>query len=216
MYLGDPTSGDALHHLIKEVVDNSVDEHLGGHCDKIEVKLQADGVCTVIDNGRGIPVEIHPEEGISALQMVLCSLHAGGKFDNDSYEQSAGLHGVGVSAVNAVSKWLVARVWRGEKLNGDDVHYEFRCERGIPVTPVERIVLMGSSDDAPDGPTGTVITWKRDLQIFKGVIDYDRKIVADRLQELAFLNPGLLLTLTDERGKAPRVQKFQFEDGIRQ
>lgn len=127
MYLGDPTSGDALHHLIKEVVDNSVDEHLAGHCTEITVWLQPDGWATVTDNGRGIPIDIHPEEGVSALQLVLCDLHAGGKFDNDSYEQSAGLHGVGVSAVNAVSEELVACVYRGEidPASEEAVSYEF-------------------------------------------------------------------------------------------
>jgi DNA gyrase subunit B len=203
MYLGDPTSGDALHHLIREVVDNSVDEHLAGHCYNITVRLLPDGWCEVTDDGRGIPVDIHPEEGISALQMVLCSLHAGGKFDNDSYEQSAGLHGVGVSAVNAVSEVMEASVWRDGHL------YKFRCERGVPVSPV---VDMGG----PVKITGTQIRWKRDLQIFKDVVEYDRKTVAERLQELAFLNPGLNLTLVDERGKAPWQKIFQFEDGVRQ
>lgn len=217
MYLGDPTSGDALHHLIKEVVDNSVDEHLAGHCTEITVWLQPDGWATVTDNGRGIPIDIHPEEGVSALQLVLCDLHAGGKFDNDSYEQSAGLHGVGVSAVNAVSEELVACVYRGEidPASEEVVSYEFRCKRGIPQGPVERVVNMGGIEDAPASGRGTVISWKRDLEIFKGVVDYDRKIVADRLQELAFLNPGLKITLIDERGK-PWERVFQFDDGIRQ
>lgn len=203
MYLGDPTSGDALHHLVKEVVDNSVDEHLGGHCDTIEVRLLPDGVCSVRDNGRGIPVDVHPEEGVSALQMVMCSLHAGGKFDNDSYEQSAGLHGVGVSAVNAVSAYCDVHVWR------DGRHWTQTYVQGVPQGDVQD---MGEWP----GPTGTQVVWQRDLQIFKGVVEYERRLVADRLQELAFLNPGLKIVLTDERGKAPWERTFQFEQGIRE
>jgi DNA gyrase subunit B len=203
MYLGDPTSGDALHHLIKEVVDNSVDEHLGGHCDTIEVRLLADGYCSVKDNGRGIPVDIHPEEGVSALQMVMCSLHAGGKFDNDSYEQSAGLHGVGVSAVNAVSSRCDVHIWR----DGRYWHQEYA--QGVPQGDVQD---MGEWT----GPTGTQVVWQRDLQIFKGITEYDRKLVADRIQELAFLNPGLKITLVDERGKAGWERTFQFDQGIRE
>ena len=203
MYLGDPTSGDALHHLIKEVVDNSVDEHLAGHCDRIEVLLSPDGYCAVKDNGRGIPVGIHPEEGVSALQMVMCSLHAGGKFDSDSYEQSAGLHGVGVSAVNAVSSACGAHIWR------DGRYWYQEYAQGIPKGDVQN---MGEWL----GPTGTQIVWQRDLSIFKGVVDYDRKVVVERLQELAFLNPGLSITLIDERGKVPWQKTYQFEDGIRQ
>lgn len=203
MYLGDPSSGDALHHLIKEVVDNSVDEHLAGHCSTIVVELLPDGVCQVTDNGRGIPVDIHPEEGVSALQLVLCDLHAGGKFDNDSYDQSAGLHGVGVSAVNAVSEWLEAEVYRSGRT------YAFRCERGMPVGEVTDV---GKSN----GHTGTLIRWKRDLQIFKGVTDYDRKLVADRLQELAFLNPRLKIVLSDKRGKVEHEKIFEYQEGVRE
>ena len=201
MYLGDPSSGDALHHLIKEVVDNSVDEHLAGYCTKIEVLLLPDGLCSVKDNGRGIPVGIHPEEGISALQMVMCSLHSGGKFNNDNYAEAAGLHGVGVAAVNAVSEECGAHVWR-------DGRYWFQSyARGVPTGDVQD---MGEYP----GPTGTQVVWKRDLQIFKGVIDYDRKIVADRLQELAFLNPGLEIMLTDHRGKAEWSKTFRYEQGV--
>jgi DNA gyrase subunit B len=201
MYLGDATNGDALHHLIKEVVDNSVDEHLGGHADVIEVILDDDGVVQVSDNGRGIPVGINKEEGKSALEMVMCDLHAGGKFDNDSYAQSSGLHGVGVSAVNAVSEWLVAEVWR------DGHFWTQRYERGVPVTEVTK---GGSSE----GRTGTTVRWKRDLQIFKGVIEYDRKTVAERLRELAFLNPGLKIVLTDTRKKL-WTEEYLYVGGIK-
>jgi DNA gyrase subunit B len=202
MYLGDPTSGDALHHLIKEVVDNSVDEHLAGHCTEIVVSLEPEGWASVSDNGRGIPVDIHPTEGVSALQMVLGSLHAGGKFDNDSYEQSAGLHGVGVSAVNAVSDELIATIER-------DGHVWVQTySRGIPTSAVEN---RGASTNR-----GTHIAWRRDLDIFKEVTEYDRRLVAERLQELAFLNPGLLIRLIDSRGKKTNEQTFQFQEGIRQ
>jgi DNA gyrase subunit B len=202
MYLGDPTSGDALHHCIKEVVDNSVDEHLGGHCTEIDVFLMPDGVVSVHDNGRGIPVDIHPEEKISALQLVLCDLHAGGKFDNDSYAKSAGLHGVGVSAVNAVSEWLEAEVVR------DGTMYTFRCERGIPTGPV---INAGPAK----GDRGTSIRWKRDLQIFRDVIDYDRKLVSTRLRELAFLNPGLKLSLYDTRGNKSWSEEYLYRGGAK-
>lgn len=203
MFLGDPTNGDALHHMIEEVVANSVDESLAGHCDTITVELLPDGWAQVTDNGRGIPVEMNPEEGISALQMVMCSLFAGGKFDNNSYEQSAGLHGVGVSAVNAVSEVLEATVWRNGHL------YTQQYAAGEPTTEVAD---MGAGVSI----TGTKIKWKRDLTIFKGVIDYDRKLVADRIQELAFLNPGLTITLTDTRGKSMWSHEYQFDDGIKQ
>lgn len=201
MYLGDPTSGDALHHLIKEVVDNSVDEHLAGHCNEIEVSLLPNGLCSVRDNGRGIPVDLHPEEGVSALQMVMCSLHAGGKFDHDSYEKSAGLHGVGVSAVNAVSEECAAHIWR------DGTYWTQTYTRGVPDGPVQE---MGPWP----GPTGTMIVWKRDLEIFRDVVEYDRKIVADRLRELAFLNPGLKITLKDHRDKKPVEEVYDYRNGI--
>lgn len=204
MYLGDPTSGDALHHLIKEVVDNSVDEHLAGHCSHITVQLDEDGVCTVVDDGRGIPVDIHPEEKVSALQLVLCDLHAGGKFDQDSYAKSAGLHGVGVSAVNAVSEWMEAKVYRDGKA------YFFRCVRGVPTGGVVQL-----DGDLKPGVRGTSIRWKRDLQIFKGVTEYDRKRVADRLQELAFLNPGLKIWFIDQRGKKTHTHEYLYAGGIK-
>jgi DNA gyrase subunit B len=201
MYLGDPTSGDALHHCIKEVVDNSVDEHLGGHCDQIHVTLLEDGICEVVDNGRGIPTDIHPEEKVSALQMVMCDLHAGGKFDQGSYEKSAGLHGVGVSAVNAVSEWLVAEVHR------DGFIWTQRYERGIPEDNVHK----------GDRTTkhGTKVTWKRDLQIFKGVTEYDRKQVGERLRELAFLNPGLTIVFTDKRAKKEWSETYFYKGGVK-
>lgn len=209
MYLGDVTSGDALHHCIKEVVDNSVDEHLGGHATTVVVELLKDGICRVTDDGRGIPVEIHKEEGVSALQLVMCDLHAGGKFDHESYEKSAGLHGVGVSAVNAVSEWLTARVWKKGRT------YEQGYERGVPQADVAEVEV--GEDDGRLADHGTQITWKRDLQIFKEAVEYDKKVVADRLQELAFLNPGLKVILIDARGKGekPARVEYKYEGGIR-
>lgn len=204
MYLGDPTSGDALHHCVWEAVDNAVDEHLGGHASEITVTLLEGGGVKVEDNGRGIPVDIHPEEGISALQMVLTSLHAGGKFDHDSYEQSAGLHGVGISAVNAVSELMMVTVYR------DGQEYRQEYSRGVPVTEV--LCLGGTYGNL----TGTVVYWKRDLDIFSGVVEYEAEIIQTRLQELAFLNPGLKITFTDGRGKKPKVVIYLYNGGIKE
>ena len=204
MYLGDPSSGDALHHCIWEAVDNAVDEHLAGHATEVSITLGPDGVAAVSDNGRGIPVDIHPEEGISALQMVMTSLHAGGKFDHDSYEQSAGLHGVGISAVNAVSEWLIATVDR------DGRRHEQTYHRGVPASAV---VDLGPTETLA---TGTAVQWKRDLTIFSGVVEYDADIICTRLQELAFLNPGLEITFADTRGKKPVVVIYRYEGGIKQ
>ncbi len=205
MYLGDPTSGDALHHCVWEAVDNAVDEHLAGHATKVTVELLPDGIVSVADNGRGIPVDIHPEEGISALQMVMTSLHAGGKFDHDSYDQSAGLHGVGISAVNAVSEYMHVQVSRGGKL------WEQTYAKGLPTSDVIHASMVKNPKD-----TGTRVTWKRDLTIFSGVIEYDAGTITTRLQELAFLNPGLEVVFSDTRGKKPKVVQYHYEGGIQQ
>jgi len=202
MYLGDPSSGDALHRLIWEVVDNSVDEHLAGHCTKIWVELMPDGWASVADNGRGVPVGPHPTEGIDTLELVMTSLHAGGKFDADSYDRSAGLHGVGVSAVNAVSAECAVFVFREGK------RWHQRYVRGKPITAV-------THDDVAKH-TGTEVHWKRDLQIFSGVTEYDRKVVAQRLQELAFLNPGLTLLLVDTREAKPWRAEYCYARGLPQ
>jgi len=202
MYLGDPTSGDALHHCVWEAVDNAVDEHLGGHASNIAVSLMPDGWVSVEDDGRGIPVGIHPEEGISALQMVMTSLHAGGKFDHNSYDQSAGLHGVGISAVNAVSSEMQVFV------NRDGHSYMQSYARGVPTSGVETV---GKSK-----LTGTKVAFQRDLDIFHGVIDYDYDIIDTRLQELAFLNPGLVITFSDTRGKKPKQVRYHYQGGIKE
>ncbi len=203
MYLGDPTSGDALHHCVGEVVDNAIDEHVGGHGDKIIVRLLKHDAVEIVDYGRGIPVGTHADTGLSALEMVMCSLHSGGKFDHDSYEKAAGLHGVGVSAVNAVSEHMTVVVRR------DGAVWEQKYARGIPQGPVQKIAALKKGE-----PTGTTVTWRRDEQIFSGVLTYDRRKVAARLQELAFLNPGLTIELEDERGKSWGVT-FHYEGGIK-
>ncbi len=198
MFIGD-TGVRGLHHLIFEVVDNSVDEAMAGFCRSDAVRIHADGSLSVTDDGRGIPVEIHPEEGKSALEVVLCTLHAGGKFDNKSYSVSAGLHGVGVSAVNALSEFLEATVWR------DGVEYVQRYERGAPASPVER-----------RGETvrrGTRIHFHPDRQIFKDT-NFVYETVAKRLRELAFLNKGVHIGLADER--SDRSEDFKYEGGIRE
>lgn len=201
MYLGDPTNGDALHHTVEEVVANSVDEHLAGHCSEIHVALLPNGGCSVLDNGRGIPVGPHPEEGIDTLELVLTSLHSGSKFDQDSYAKSAGLHGIGVSAINAVSSFCKATIWR----EGHEWYQTY--SEGKPTAPV----IRGAATKA----RGTHIEWVRDPSIFKGVVEYDRKRVADRLRELAMLNPGLTIQLIDRRSDKPWEYTFSYEGGIK-
>lgn len=199
MYLGDPTSGDALHHCIWEAVDNSVDEHLAGHARAVEVALLADGSVTVSDDGRGIPVGIN-DAGEQTLELVMTSLHAGGKFDNDSYAVSAGLHGVGISAVNAVSEWLVVDVYR------EGTHWQQEYVRGASVTDV--------LDLGPTNSHGTSVRWKWDPAIFSGTTEYDAKKITTRLEELAFLNPGLQLAFQDARRGVGTPRVFVFSNGL--
>ena len=201
MYIGS-TGPDGLHHLVYEVVDNCIDEAMAGFCDTIHVVLEKDDVVRVEDNGRGIPVDIHPKEGISALELVLTRLHAGGKFDKGSYKVSGGLHGVGVSCVNALSTWLEATV---EK-DGKKHFMEFRV--GKSVAPVREI---GAS-----GRRGTTIRWKADPAIFTETTTYNFDVLCGRLRELAFLNSGIRIYFRDERLSNPKEVLFQFEGGIRQ
>ncbi len=197
MYIGDRgTAG--LHHLVYEVLDNSIDEALAGACDSITIRIQADGSCSIDDNGRGIPVEIHKEAKVSALEVVLTTLHAGGKFDSDSYKVAGGLHGVGVSVVNALSEWLEVDVYREGK------HHHFECKRGKRCGPVQ---LIGTSNKR-----GTKLTFKPDEDIF-GDLEFSYDTLLKRVRELAYLNAGLKITFRDDRANKKEV--FQFNDGVK-
>ncbi len=198
MYIGD-RGANGLHHLVYEVLDNSIDEAMGGFCDSITVRILVDGSCLVEDNGRGIPVEMHEEAQMSALEVVLCTLHAGGKFDSDSYKVSGGLHGVGVSCVNALSELLQADVYRGGK------HYHFECVRGERTGPVKEV--------GPTTKQGTRITFKADEEIF-GDIEFNYDTLLKRIRELAYLNAGINVTFHDDRSQKKEV--FQFEEGLKE
>ena len=200
MYLGDPHDGSALHHCIWEVVDNSVDEHLAGHTDSIEITLNRDNSLSVRDFGRGIPVGIHEEFGISAAEVIMTKLHAGGKFDNSSYKVSGGLHGVGVSAVNAVSEWMEMTIHR------DGIVYFQRYEAGVPV---EQLKEIGQCED-----TGTLISFKPDLSIFTDIVEFDFEEVDTRVGETAFLNAGLRIAIVDLRGSEPHSSEHLYKGGL--
>ncbi len=198
MYIGDRGSG-GLHHLVYEVLDNSIDEALAGFCDNVNVRIHPDGSCEVEDNGRGIPIEQHKETKTSALEVVLTTLHAGGKFDSDSYKVAGGLHGVGLSVVNALSEWLGADVYR------DGKHYHFECARGVAKGPVKEI--------GPTSKRGTKITFMPDKEIF-GDHELAYDMLLTRIRELAYLNAGLQISFRDDRNKKKEV--FKFEDGIKE
>lgn len=200
MYLGDPHDGSALHHCIWEVVDNSVDEHLAGYNNVVEVSLNPGGSLSVRDYGRGIPVDIHEEFGISAAEVIMTKLHAGGKFDNSSYKVSGGLHGVGVSAVNAVSEWMEVTIHR------DGLIYRQRFEAGIRVSDLE---IIGSCED-----TGTTISFKPDSSIFTNITEFDFDQVDTRLKETSFLNAGLKIIISDDRGEDQHVSEHHYEGGL--
>ena len=205
MYIGN-IGEKALHHLVYEVVDNSIDEALAGYCTKIEVTINEDGSITVRDNGRGIPVDYHEKEGKSALEVVLTVLHAGGKFDKGSYKVSGGLHGVGVSCVNALSTLLIAEVHRGGKI------YRQTYSKGVPTSKME---VVGTCEDR-----GTIITFKPDSEIFTHTTEYKYDILSNRLRELAFLNKGIELTITDKRVKDENgnflSETFHSKDGLKE
>lgn len=199
MYIGS-TGPDGLHHLVYEIVDNSIDEALAGYCSEIQVFIGKGNIITVTDNGRGIPVDVHPVEKVSALEIVMTKLHAGGKFDKNTYKVSGGLHGVGVSVVNALSKWCEVTVQREGK-----VYYQ-KYERGVPLMPVEE---RGKSDH-----NGTTTRFLADDEIFE-TSDYSFDILAQRLRELAFLNKGIKVHLEDDRFPQPKIRDFQFEGGVK-
>jgi len=201
MYIGDTDDGTGLHHMVYEIVDNAIDETLAGYCDRVDVVLHGDGSATVRDNGRGVPVDIHKEEGISAANVIFTQLHAGGKFDQNSYKVSGGLHGVGAAVVNALSSQLDLRIWRNGK------EYFMRFHHGEPVKDLE---LVG---DAPEGKRGTEVTFLPSTGTFTHT-EFDFSTLEHRLRELAFLNSGARIVITDERAAEPKVSELFYEGGI--
>src|SRR2546429_9935026 len=193
MYIGG-TDERALHHCVSEVLDNSVDEHLAGHCDKIDVTIHVDGSISIRDNGRGIPVDIHPQYKIPGVELVLTTLHSGGKYGQGGYKISGGTHGVGAKCVNAVSEWFEVEVSR------DDTLYHMQFERGKTTKKLE---VIGKSKG-----TGTLVTFKPDPEIFLETIEFKADRITQRLRELAFLNSGLEITFLDERAPEGKRESF--------
>ncbi|AUD62062.1 DNA gyrase subunit B [Tenericutes bacterium MO-XQ] len=199
MYIGS-TGSRGLHHLVWEIIDNSIDEALGGYATNIKLEILKDDIIKVTDDGRGIPVDLHPKTNRPAVETILTSLHSGGKFDGKSYKVSGGLHGVGASVVNALSEWFIVEIHRNNKI------YEQKYERGVPMTEV---IEIGESIH-----TGTVITFKSDHLVFTETTVYDYEILRSRVQQLAFLNKGIKITIIDSRGDQPVENTYHYEGGI--
>lgn len=199
MYIGS-TGTRGLHHLVWEIIDNSIDEALAGYATTITIEILKGDIIRVIDDGRGIPVDIHPKTNKPAVETILTSLHSGGKFDGKSYKVSGGLHGVGASVVNALSEWFLIEIHR------DDKRYEQKFERGIPVTPLN---VIGESTH-----TGTIVTFKADHLVFTETLVYEYEILRNRVQQLAFLNKGIKISITDKRGEVAIENAYHYEGGI--
>ena len=214
MYIGDTDDGSGLHHMVYEVVDNSIDEALAGHCDTVEATLNPDGSVTVVDNGRGIPTDIHEEEGVSAAQVIMTQLHAGGKFDQNSYKVSGGLHGVGVSVVNALSSTLELRIWR----EGQEHRMTYRTRRArvgdleIVIGPAPQLDPDPTATDRPAGPAPKSHSRRQRILFRTSILTVDT--LEHRLRELAFLNSGVILILNDNRGVEPKRLEMHYEGGL--